>query len=292
MKFLVIGASGFIGRHTIGLARSLSHKVIGTRSKPGDPECITFNLLSHRLSQRMDHPFFESGGKIYGIICASVRQIDQCYREHRVTRQINVEKTIQLIEDMRELDILPVFLSTSYVFDGTTGNYTENDKHCPICEYGRQKAEVESYLSSHHPDIPVLRFDKIVGDNPDEDHLFTEWHGWLKKGLPITCISGQIMSVTFVEDIAGAIMLACEKDLKGLYNTANPEFFSREELAELFLEIVGKQAEIILKHQKCFGFDDQRPLNTYIDSSKFIKATGFTFTPIRTIIESFAQKTA
>ena len=290
MRFIFIGASGFVGRHALRLTREAGHDAIGTQSTPRSPDLVKFNLLEDRIKPVLSSLSSDSHGPTWGVICASIRQIDQCFRERDITRQVNVVKTIELIEDFLQLGIRPIFLSTSYVFDGAKGCYTEKDAHSACCEYGRQKAEVEAYLAQHHPEVLVLRLDKIVGDDPAEEHLFSEWLTWVREGKPITCISGQVMSPTLAQDIGRALLAACNRDLKGLYNTANPACFSREELAAEFLAVTGLKAEIVSKPQSSFRFDDPRPTKTCLDSSKFIGETGLHFTPMRDVLAAFARK--
>jgi dTDP-4-dehydrorhamnose reductase len=289
LNFIFIGASGFVGKYAMALARQRGHYAVGTQSTQKDSQLIRFNLLEDRIAECLP-PKFPRGKDSYGIICASVRQIDQCYEQRDVTRQINVSGTLQLVDDLKALDIQPVFLSTSYVFDGLKGYYTETDERGAVCEYGRHKAEVEEVLTKKHPDMLILRLDKIVGDDPADEHLFTEWLRWLKRGDPITCIAGQILSPTLAQDIGEAILISCAKRLKGLYNTANMEFFSREELARQFLRILKKDAKILTKDQSEFTFKDPRPAKTYLDSTKFIRETGMRFTSMREVIERFAAK--
>jgi len=290
MRFIFIGASGFVGRHAMAHAAARGHEVIGTQSAARHPNLLKFNLLEDRLPEVLGKRWRDSDTPVYGVVCASVRQIDRCFRERERTRPINVEKTILAIHDLLDLGFRAVFLSTSYVFSGRRGNYSENDQRDPICEYGRQKAAVEEYLTTKLPQALILRLDKIVGDDPAEEHLFTEWLRWIRSGRPITCIAGQKMCPTLVDDIARALVTACEKGLQGLYNTANPQSIEREELARQFVDILGKQAEIIPRPQSFFNFLDPRPMDTTLDSSRFIQATGMQFTPMKKVIEVFARK--
>lgn len=289
MKFIFVGASGFVGTYALQLARKMGYQAIGTQSADRHPGLVTFDLLTDRIAGCLPVDYVQSRDRVYGVVCASVRQIDQCLRERATTYPINVTQTIQLIHDFIELGIRPVFLSTSYVFDGALGYYPEQHPHSPVCEYGRQKATVEHYLAESLPDVLVLRLDKIVGDSPQDDHLFTEWLGWIQQSKPVTCIAGQVLAPTFVTDIGRALLIACERELKGLYNTANTEFFSREELAVQFLAAMGAKAQIVSKPQDQFRFLDPRPAKTYLDSTKFIKATGLRFTSMREVMESFAR---
>ena len=292
MNIFFLGASGFVGSYALRLARQRGHQVWGTCSRAPRDGLIACDLLTDNLRDVLRTLKPVQQAPSFGVLCASVRQIDQCFLERDLTRKINVERTIDALKAFEEAGFTPVFLSTSYVFDGHRGYYAEGDKPGAVCEYGRQKAEVERWMLERQPGGLILRLDKIVGGSPAESHLFTEWMEWLKKGRPLTCIADQIMSPTHVEDMARALLLACEHRLTGVYHTANTEYFSREELARQFCALMGINGEVSARPMSSFTFADPRPLKTYLDSSRFIRETGMRFTSMRETILEFKRQAA
>lgn len=286
MRFLIIGASGFIGSHILAYTKAVGHESIGTQSKDGNRGLITFNLLKHRIGDCFKPFFFRSDQPVYVVICAALSQIDRCLLEKETSNKINVTNTIRLINDIKEHGAIPVFISTSAVYDGSLGYYNEDSPHAPICEYGRQKEKVEQFLINEVHEAFILRLDKIVGDDAFGNHLFSNWYQCIQNNQQIICID-QLFSPTFVKDIAKAIVLGCELKLTGAYNVANPEFFTRFELAIQFAAALGKKTEIILKAYEEFNFSDHRLVKSYMDGTRFIKATGIRFTSMREVIHSF-----
>ncbi len=287
MKFLIIGTSGFVGRHVYDYVRSVGQEAMGTQSTSHDPELITFDLSRHRIKDCVPTSFLESDEEIFGVICIKFGLMDRYARELELSNKIEVKNMTLLIEDLVSIGIKPVYLATSYVFDGSAGYYPDDFPHSPISEYGRQKAKVEKYIKNSSKDILALRLDKIVGDNPSDAQLFSEWYQWMSESRSITCIKGQILSPTFAGDIAKGIYLGCKNGLSGIYNLANPEFFLRDELARQFALALGRKAQIISKPQAEFDFVEPRPLKSYLDSSRFIKATGMQFTSMREVFNTF-----
>jgi dTDP-4-dehydrorhamnose reductase len=290
MKFLLIGASGFIGRHTLAYIKSQGYEVIGTQTKAKYPELTVFDLLEHRIGDKIPHFFLSNDDCICGVILSSMCQIDRCFIEREISYKVNVEKTCQLIGDLQAMGIKSVYISSDAVYEGTDGYYSEEHQPNPINEYGRQKAEVEKYIQQSVPDSLILRLSKIVGEDPAENHLFTEWYKQIESGNPIVCIAGQVFSPTFVKDVAQSIVLSCEKKMSGLYNMANPVFFPREELAKQFGLALGKKVNIVCKEQEEFNFAERRTEKSYLDSTKFLKATGMQFTSMREVFMSFISK--
>ena len=290
MKFFIVGASGFIGRRALAQARDLGLTTVGTRASSNDESLTRFDLRHDRITDCIAKSFFSGDDLICALISAGISRIDDCRRNSAETRLLNVDKTIQLLDDLAELKAKPIFLSTSCAFDGGSGCYTEDSQTSPINEYGRQKVEVENYLRSHHPNALILRLDKVVGDDPVDAHLFSEWYDRMNRRAPITCIAGQVLSPTLVDDVARAVLVACQQQMSGIYHVANPEFVAREQLAREFASACGYDAEIVTKPMEEFGFADPRPLKTYLDGSKFIRETGMRYTPMSDAIRVFLQK--
>lgn len=290
MRVLVVGASGFVGRHVLAHALAAGYEAMGTQARTGRPGLITLDLQRDRVWDRVDAAFSGNDGRAVAVICAAMSQIDRCFVEREVSRTINVDGTLHLVQDLRARGVKPVFLSSSFVYDGELGYYAEEQPPCPLSEYGRHKVEVERALANGAGDALVLRLDKVVGDDPNEDHLFSEWYRWARAGRPITCVQGQVLSPTYVGDIARGILGACEQGLRGVYHLANCEFFARDELARQFLAALGLDGRVECRPQAAFGFADLRPRKSYLDSTRFVRATGVRFTSMREVFVAFRQK--
>lgn len=286
MRFLVIGASGFVGSNIFAYLRAMGHEVLGTQCKSQKKGLIQFDLLNQNLEECIKPEYLSKDRKVFVIICAALSQIDRCLLERDISYKINVENTIKLIKYCINHNATPVFLSTSAVYDGHLGYYNEDSPHAPICEYGRHKDEVEHFLLKEAPQSFILRLDKIIGGDPDGKHMFADWYQTIREGKQIICID-QLFSPTYVNDIAKAILIASTSGLTGAYNVATPEFFTRLELAKQFVAATGKEVEIVLKSHEEFNFADPRLVKSYLDGSRFINKTGMRFTSMRKVFHSF-----
>ena len=289
MKFVIMGASGFVGSHVFRYLKKEGYDTIGTQSRSKYPDLCNYELSKDRIKDCIPKKFLDGDNQVFGVICIKYGLMDRYAIDRNLSRELEIEKTKLLIIDLLELGIKPVYLTTSYVFDGSAGYYPDDFPHSPVSEYGRQKAEIEKYIKNSSKDILALRLDKIVGNNPSDAQLFSEWYQWLLENRSITCIEGQILSPTFAGDIAKGIYLGCKNGLSGIYNIANPEFFLRDELARQFALALGRAAQIISKPQSEFNFVEPRPLKSYLDSSKFIKTTGMYFTSMREVFNTFKK---
>ena len=290
MKYLIVGASGFVGQAVYRYLQKSGYEVVGTKSKSAMPGLVTFDLLKHRIQDCVSESFFVSDEPVVTVICAGIPQIDRCHREREFTHEVNVVTTIKLIEELKKLNSRAVFLSSNFVFDGNNGNYAEGHARNPISEYGRHKVEVEEFVEANSPDTFVMRMDKLVGDDPDDQQMFAEWYGWIKGGKPIMCISDQSFAPTYVKDVGRAVEIGCQMGLTGIYNVSNSELFSRIQLAERFIETLGVDAEIVTKPQSAFGFLDLRPDKGYLNATRFACMSQIEFTPIQKVLDRFALK--
>lgn len=290
MNFLVIGASGFVGSHILRRLRQAGHDVIGTQSQPRRADLVTFNLLRHRMADVVDGGWFARGAVTWAIHCTSFGPMDRYAADPAASWLVTVEKPKTLIADLDQLGVRQVLLSTSYVFDGRQGGYTEQQSRAPVSEYGRQKLELEDLFLANTSDSAMLRLDKVVGDDPQENHLLTEWYQTARKGQPILCIADQFLSPTLVDDVALAVLRTCECELRGIYHVANQEVFRRDELARQFLAALGLSERVILRTQDELGLLDRRPQASHLDATKFRLATGLTYTSMREVIDRFRSR--
>ena len=295
MNLLIIGASGFIGSHIFHLAQERGINVIGTRFSSSKENLITFDLSTDSIGNVLPDTFLSLEAPTCAVICSAITKIDFCAKDKENSYNFNVRHIIRLIEELTKKGIQIVYLSSEAVYDGDIGYYCEKDPPTPINEYGRQKVEVEKYLLLHHPDSLIFRLSMIVGDNPNEPHLFSDWFKLIQRRKPIVCIKGQVFSPTFVGDVACGILLGLKNNLSGLYHLSNKEFFAREELARQFVYLfnrhIGKTGtEVVSIAEGEFGFLDRRQLKTYLDGSLFEKATKMRFTSMREVMEAFLDK--
>ena len=287
MKFLIIGGSGFIGTHTLTLARQSGYEAIGTQCRSQRSGLLQFDVAKHRIIDCVAPSFFGGPETVLAIHCAGFGGVDACLIQQTLSRTINVERTKLLMEDLRELGARQVYLSSSYVFDGKCGPYRETDPCAPVNEYGRQKVAIEEFFMDRIDGSLILRLGKVIGDRPEESHLLTDWYALARSHRPISCIQGQVLSVTLVSDVATAVLTACQRKLRGIYHVAGNEPAGRETLARRFLAALGSDSGIELTSHEELGLSEPRPVDTSLDSNRFCSETGMEFTSISSIFGSF-----
>jgi len=287
-EYLIIGASGFIGRHLYDYCRERTIDVIGTYYKHQlNREWIPFDIGRDRLQivrrQRLN------GKKLKAVvICGANTGMDECKRNEQASRQLNVVYTKKLLEEADYLGIKSVFLSSEAVFDGKKGMYTENDTPAPITVYGQQKLEIEQYMQTNIRDYIIFRISRAVGSRFGEKDIFDEFYNKIQRREEIVCLKDQSFCVTEVGDIAGAVIKSIDMNLKGLYHLSSSSYISRYQLAKLYAEkIFGGYEKIGEKEYHEFSFVDNRHIYSGLNGKKLADLLKMEFQEVDEILNRY-----
>jgi dTDP-4-dehydrorhamnose reductase len=291
-RLLIVGASGFIGGLLFQHFAGRGFHTLGTQSTGKRSEFIHFDLKSQRLPDVVPPQFFTGDARCVACICAACASVEACGRDPVGSRAINVTGTIRLIDHLAALGSGIIFFSTSAVHDGKLAKYDESVPAHPINEYGRQKAEVEQYLISRFPEAIVVRLSKAIDLAPAPRNLFTEWERHLAEGRPIECIEHETFSPTWVEDISTAVERLIAAESSGLFHVANSECFTRDGLARLFLQKMGRELPLVLRPAESFGFREPRPVSSCLDNRKLLQAVGMRFRSAAELLDMYLAKHA
>lgn len=281
---LIFGASGFVGRELKTYFEGKGETVVGTYCSNPRPGLKPFDLrqpdLAALVAERLTpQPF--------AIICSAATDMDRCNREWDRTYAVNVEGTIELASQLQNAGVVPVFLSTDYVYDGSQGDYDEDAPTKPVLAYGRQKKEVEDFLLGTGRPYIVVRAARIYSLQDADRTLLTSIIGSLRRSERIRMATDQIFNPSYVQDVCRAIDLLMTSHSFGCHNLGPEPSLSRFQLATLLKEQLEiKTGQIVPCLLADIPFGDRRPRDTSLSSKRFVQATGLEFT---TIDESVAR---
>ena len=135
MKFLVLGASGFLGSYVGYGLEAAGHEAIGVARRP----------VPHYSQARMVASLGEVQKEILSdswdvvINCIAVASHEACEESPREAERINAELPGMWARAARDTGARFLHVSTDAVFDGATGNYSETDPTNPFSIYGESK---------------------------------------------------------------------------------------------------------------------------------------------------------
>ena len=220
---------------------------------------------------------------------------EQCARDPAGTRITNVDSVIRVLEDAFAAGLLPIFVSSDYVYDGSKPLRIEDEPQAPNTEYGRQKVAVERWLGTRHEPWLVTRLSKVVSGDTTAQGILGPWISDIRNGRAMRSATDQIFSPALVDDLAGAMIRLAEMNLHGIYHVAGPETMSRYDLNRLLVEAVravDPRVDPLL--ESCSLRDipslELRPLNTSLSIEKMQAAIAWRFMPMVDLVRGIAQE--
>ncbi|HYA29681.1 MAG TPA: sugar nucleotide-binding protein [Acidobacteriota bacterium] len=287
-RFLIVGASGFIGRHLY--ARLSRESTIATYCRHPIEGGVYFEASRMRLSEKLLR------GN-HGIACAfllgGIGKLEQCARDPNGTGRVNVDGIKRMIDDLEAAGVKIIFTSSDGVFDGTRGQWTENDPATPILTYGKQKVAVENYLIERGSTWVIARLSKVVGVEPDAHNLIGEWLREIERGDVLKCARDLIFSPIAVEDVVTALIRLAEGPFAGIFNVCGPRSMSRLELLDMLVKEIQRYKDVQPKIIPCsirdFSFIEERPLDLSMSPKKLLAALGISLEEMENVCRRAAM---
>jgi dTDP-4-dehydrorhamnose reductase len=260
-------------------------EVIGTQSSPARGRTC-FRLECDRYPD----VFRDLPPPAVAFLCAAISDVDRVHREIEHSARVNVTGTVQLIDDLIQRGVKPVFFSSDYVFSGTRGGYVEEDAPDPVNDYGRQKVLVEDAIRRTGAAALVIRMSRILTDNPHNASLLSSWHRSWRAGHVIRCSADQRFCPTSARDVARGVLRLVDMGEVGLYHLCAPTRYDRATLLREFAEALaleGLKCETV--PDTALGFTDRRPADTSMNPAKFLSKTGLRMTSMQEVFARFAD---
>ncbi len=264
MDIALIGKNGFLGSNLLQLLSGLNLNISGFGRAEMDLDIFKEDQVRAHLKNKK----FK-----FGIICAALTNIDTCFLEKERSERINVVNTIRLLNLFKELDIIPIFFSSDYVFEGILKSYSESDLCRPQTEYGKQKLQVENYIKNNFTRFLIFRTSKMMSQKNHPKNLISQLITTAARGDKIKSFVDQWMNPVFVEDIALVLSQAVEHQLSGIYHLGTRQVLSRFEFAQEAVKKFSLAPELVVPIQLIdIKFHENRSqysvLNTNLITSK------------------------
>ncbi len=207
MRVLIIGASGMLGRDL--QKEWTKDELIPASSKDADIRDAkqVRSLISRTRPEAI-------------VLAAAYTDVDGSERNSEVAFAINAQGTENVALAAAEIGAPMLFVSTDYVYDGTsTRAYEPTDAIAPLNEYGKSKAAGEAAVRAHARAWCIVRTSWLFGAGGAS---FPEKILRAAETRPeLTVVADQTGSPTFTRDLAGAIRDLVRKKGQGVVNVTN-----------------------------------------------------------------------
>ncbi len=255
MRVLVTGAAGQLGRDLVdalsgavpsgGLAGAPSTGRLGERAAvevvatdfaglDAVPTDIRVPLdITDRTAVRSVMEAYRPDIVIHG---AAWTAVDACESDPDRAFAVNALGTRHMAEGARHHGAHLVYISTDYVFDGTSSRpYLEWDAPHPLSVYGRSKWGGEQEVG---PGATIVRTSWVSGAH-GSNMVGTVLRLAAAGAGPLRFVDDQHGSPTFTADLAGAVTVLATERLPGLFHVTNQGVTTWYEFARAVLSARG-----------------------------------------------------
>jgi nucleoside-diphosphate-sugar epimerase len=281
-RVLIVGSSGFIGRHLLRALRTTDSFAVSTLNRK----------KKSRNASGADVVVEWEAGAIQDAILAVEPDIivhlaearSRCFAIAGVlgSMEQNVVPAVAIVEAASRCRPRPriIYLDTGLSYGDNPRPYSEWMEPRPMNGYALSKHYVVSLLQmaarTTQVDHTVLKVSVVYGPEQSADMLIPSLIVNLLRGIPFEMTSGdQTRDFLFVEDLVRAIILAASSDscCNEILNVASGQSWSIRQVARLVAHAVGKSEELLLFGRK--SRPAHEPTDYRFDISKIRRILGW-----------------
>lgn len=209
---------------------------------------------------------------------AAMTNVDQCEIEKENCWAQNVTAVQHIVEICKKYDIFLCHVSTDFIFDGTTGPYTEVAEPNPLSFYGWSKYAAEKVVQHSTIKWAIARTILVYGIAYDMSR--SNIILWVKKSLEagknISVVTDQWRTPTLAEDLAMGCFLIANQEASGVFNISGKELLTPYEMAIMTAEFFGLDKNLIAQADgSTFKQTAQRPARTGFVLDKAHEVLGY-----------------
>ncbi|GAB1602894.1 methionine adenosyltransferase 2 subunit beta-like [Argonauta hians] len=278
-RVLITGASGLLGRAVFRKFQSASDKwdIYGTAFKR------TSQLL-HKLDLTDEEDVFRTVRKFQPNIiihCAAERRPDIVENDEEASYKINVQATITLCKAAVECSSWLLYISTDYVFDGTSPPYNVDDPPNPLNKYGLSKLNGEKTVEKINSDFAILRVPILYGQ---VEFLEESAVTILLKNIQNSNVSSHTSHYerrypTHCDDLASLIILMSERRcfqeerLSGIFHWSGNDNMTKYDMMTVIADVFDLDITHIVADDTS-NPGTKRPYNSHLCSDR-LESLGF-----------------
>ncbi len=214
---------------------------------------------------------------------AAFTAVDRAEEQREACWRANVDLVRSLLELCRPRGVWLGQVSTDYVFDGSEGPYDEQRRPAPLNVYGQSKLASENLVRGAELPAAIVRTIVVYGKGHGLAPDFFSWlDGELRAGREVRIVNDQTGNCIWAMELARVLVRAMERRASGLYHAAAPEILSRHEMALVFADELGLDAELIHPVATAqLGQAAERPLRSGLSCEKSCRELGLTLLGFR-----------
>lgn len=267
MKTIITGASGLLGREIYRIFKNAGHKPTGTAFSRSTNELQKLDLTDFDAVTN----FIKEFQPELVIHSAAERKPDVCSEHPDSATELNVAATKNLAELSNRYGFQLIYISTDYVFDGTSAPYSIEATTNPLNFYGKTKLAGEECVLKY-PNNISLRVPVLYGPSEklSEASVSIIAENLLKERFEQDNWATRYPTLT--TDIAKVLLdmaeYSQEKDqLSGIFHWSGDESFTKYSMALAMTDILDIDHNKLIRIDQPTG-DTPRPKDCHLDTSR------------------------
>ncbi len=284
-KLLLTGASGLLGSNLIYFLRDRYDITAISYSRPIQAQGICCHQLDLRNLKAAEDIIRRVDPDVV-IHAAAMANVDVCQRHPQEAHDANVVSTINVMAALQDSKARVVYISTDLVYDGSKGNYNEEDSTHPINIYASTKEEAERFVAKHK-DALIVRTN-FYGFNTIEKRSLAEWGiEQLKSGQNIDGFNDVCFSSIYSGDLADILDQMLIQKLNGIYNLGCQTSMTKYAFLVMLAQLMGLDDNLIRPASvEAKTFPAKRAKDLSLDMGKLMKDLRY---PIPTMSQSLER---
>jgi dTDP-4-dehydrorhamnose reductase len=199
---------------------------------------------------------------------AAIADIDVCQRSPDLARRVNVVGTRNVAEAASIHGARLVHLSTSNVFDGRKGHYSEDDPTRAINTYAETKIEAEQAVARIQGSV-IVRTSLVLGlPKPMGRSFLAKSVARLREGLGVALPREEIRSPVDSRTLASCILKLSTMEQTGIFHIAGIQALSRYDMGLVIAGKVRADPGLIVPMAETPEDRAPRPRDATLDTAK------------------------
>lgn len=241
-KYLVVGASGQVGRRIFRLLESRPDiQVIGTQNSQARHEFVKLNLAEPdrvtALMRRLRPDVV--------LIPGGITNVDYCEDHEDEAMAVHAAGPELMAREAEAYGGYVVYFSTDYVFDGAEGPYSEEATPNPVSAYARSKLEGERRVLAASRRACVLRTCGVYSFDPGSKNFLMHVYGRLKRGERVQAFVDQYLTPTYAGVVAAAAVEVADLRIPGILHVAGTDWVNRVEFCRRVAAAFGWDGSLV-----------------------------------------------
>ncbi len=280
-KILITGSNGLLGQKLVELLITQPHI-----------QCIATARGANRLPFTEGYAYYSMDitdrEQVNDVIAqvkpdvvvhgAAMTNVDQCEFEKENCWAQNVKAVEYIVEACQQHNIFLCHVSTDFIFDGTSGPYTEEGEANPLSFYGWSKYAAEKVVEHSKLRWAIARTVLVYGIAYDMSR--SNIILWVKKSLEekknIKVVTDQWRTPTLAEDLAMGCFLIADQEAEGIFNISGKDLLTPYEMAIMTAEYFGLDKSLIAQADSTtFTQPAKRPARTGFVLDKSQRILGY-----------------